>query len=83
MTAGPGQRTTTDIHLEMAKREHLEKLKKECAKTEVTISTRSASDDMQRDIDMLKEKDLTKVLEEHIHGCLKTEGKWDVSIKRA
>jgi hypothetical protein len=83
VTAGPGQRTTTDIHLEMAKRERLEKLKKECAKTEVTISIRSASDDVQRDIDALKEKDLTKVLEEHIHRCLKTEGKRDVSIKRA
>jgi hypothetical protein len=39
--------------------------------------------DMQRDIDTLKEKDLTKLLEEYIHGCLKAEGKRDVSIKRA
>jgi hypothetical protein len=82
VAASPGQRTTLDIHLEMAKRERLEKLKKERAKTEVTISTRSATDDVQRDIDALKEKDLTKLLEEHIHRCLKAQGKQEVSIKR-
>jgi hypothetical protein len=83
VVANPGQRTAPDIHLEMAKRERLEKLKKERAKTEVTISTRTASDDAQRDIDALNEKDLTKLLEQHIHGCLKAQGKQDVIIKRA
>jgi hypothetical protein len=82
VVASPGQKTTVDIHLEMAKRECLEKLKKERAKTEVTICTRSASDDVQRDIDTLNEKDLTKLLEEHIHECLKAQGKHDVSVKR-
>ena len=74
IVAGPRQ-ATLDVHLEIAKRERLEKLKVERAKTEVTISTRSASDDVQRDIDALKEKDLTKQLEEHIHSCLKAQGK--------
>jgi hypothetical protein len=82
VVASSGQKTTLDIHLEMAKRERLEKLRKERTKTEVTISTRSTSDDLQSDIDVLKERDFTNLLEEHIYECLKVQGKQDVNRKR-
>ena len=81
IVAGPKQ-ATFDVHLEIAKRERLERLKNERAKTEVTISTRNASDDVQKNIEVLKEKDLTKLLEDHIHGCLKAEEKPIINIKR-
>ena len=70
-----------DAQLEIAKRERLERLKNERTKTEVTISLRSASKDIQNDINALKDEDLTKMLEEHVNEYLKGQGNQGVKIK--
>ena len=72
-----------DIYMEIAKREQLKSLKKEYRKAKAMVSSWSASNDVQKNIEVLKEKDLTKMLKEHINSCLKAEEKPSISIKGA
>ena len=70
------------MHLEIVKWERLERLKNEYVKTKVTIFTWNASNKMQKNIKILKEKDLIKLLENHIYSCLKIEEKPIINIKQ-
>ena len=67
---GPTQVTTntgaTNVHAEIAKRERLEKAKREQSKTEITISFRDASDTMKQKITQLTEQELAEIVKEHI-----------------
>ena len=55
------------IDLEMAKRERIEKNTKKREKMEVALTLRNASKNVQQQLESLKEKDITDVLQDIIH----------------
>ena len=57
-----------NVHVEMAKRERLEKAKQKHGKTEITISFCDANTAMKEKIVQLTEQELAKIVKEHIHN---------------
>lgn len=80
IAAGPGT-GAPDIRLEVAKRERLEKAKKERAKTEVVLTLRDASNDIRQYIESMHEKAIAETLQQGIRDRLASSGTADVKIR--
>jgi hypothetical protein len=78
VAASPGN---PDGHLEAAKRERLEKAKKEREKTEVTLTLRNASDDMQKHLSSLEESAIADCLQENLQDRLADDNIAEVKIR--
>jgi len=63
---------TPNTHLEMAKRERLEKAKGELAKTEIILNFRNATTNMKKQVEETPEKELTKIVQEHVNCNMET-----------
>ena len=57
---------TPTVHLELAKRERIEKAKRERAKMEVVLNLGNSSNRIKEQVESLHDKALTEVLQEHI-----------------
>jgi len=82
IAASPGMNSgTSEIRLEVAKRERLEKAKKERAKTEVVITLRDASSDIRQHLEPMHEKAIAETLQQGIRDRLASIGAADVKIR--
>src|SRR5436309_15717632 len=63
---------TPNTHLEMAKRERLEKAKGELAKTEIILNFRNATANMKKQVEEIPAKELTKIVQEHVNCNMET-----------
>jgi hypothetical protein len=82
IAASPGMNTgTSEIRMEVTKRERLEKAKKERAKTEVVITLRDASNDIRQHLEPMHEKAIAETLQQGIRDRLASIGAADVKIR--
>ena len=78
VAAAPGNQ---NIQLEAARRERLEKIKKEREKTEVTLSLHNATGDMRNMLSQMEEKAIANCLQENLRDRLASEDIEDVKIR--
>ena len=56
----------------MIKRERLEKAKRELIKTEIILNFRNATTNMKKQVEETPEKELTKIVQEHVNCNMET-----------